>query len=167
MITNKSSAANIKAESYKGIDIISPKLFAIKAGRGYPASNKDTGIFGILPQTINTAIVSPKALETAKTIAAIIPGVAFFKITCWIVSNFVAPSDKETARNSLGIVWSTSTIILTIIGKIITASTIPPENTEYPLLLIPKIGAIWFPISGTTNSTPHTPYKTGGIAAKI
>src|SRR5690606_11583625 len=41
MIRNNSKAANINAESYRGIDIISPKLLAISAGKGYPASNID------------------------------------------------------------------------------------------------------------------------------
>src|SRR5690606_13915231 len=41
MIRNNSKAANINAESYRGIDIISPKLLALSAGKGYPASNID------------------------------------------------------------------------------------------------------------------------------
>ncbi|MND61233.1 hypothetical protein D3C80_524850 [compost metagenome] len=90
----------------------------------------DVGTLGTLPQTINTAIVSPNAREVDKTIAAIIPGFAFLRITCFMVSHFVAPKDKEAAFNSYGIVWSTSTIIEIIIGKIMTANTIPPANTE-------------------------------------
>ncbi len=34
------------------------------------------------------------------------------------------------------------------------------------MLLIPNNGAIYFPIKGTTNNIPQTPYSTGGIAAR-
>src|SRR5690606_724099 len=82
-----------------------------------------------------------------------------------MVSHFVAPKDREANFRSCGIVCKTSTIILIIIGKIMTASTIPPEKTEYPVTDRPNRGATHPPTIGTTNKTPHTPYSTGGIAA--
>src|SRR5690606_41748096 len=83
-----------------------------------------------------------------------------------MVSHFVAPKDREANFRSCGIVCKTSTIILIIIGKIMTASTIPPEKTEYPVTDRPNRGATHPPTIGTTNKTPHTPYSTGGIAAR-
>src|SRR5690606_11940681 len=118
-------------------------------------------------QTIKTAIVSPNALDTASTMAAMIPGIAFLKTTFLMVSHFVAPNESDASRSSFGMVCKTSTIILTISGNIITANTIPPAKTVKPVEKSTKKGATYFWTKGTTNSTPHTPYITGGIPANM
>ncbi len=51
----------------------------------------------MFPQTISTAIVSPNALDKARTVAAIIPGNDFLRMTFFAVCHFVAPMLKEGA----------------------------------------------------------------------
>ncbi|MNO01161.1 hypothetical protein D3C81_2212340 [compost metagenome] len=78
----------------------------------------------------------------ARTIAAMIPGFALRSITFCAVSHLVAPKDREAALSSAGIVLSTSTIILIIIGKIITDNTMPPAKIVYPEVETPNKGAM-------------------------
>src|SRR5659263_736276 len=159
-------AASSIAESYKGIDIISPKVFAMSAGNGYAGSKTDVGTFGTFPTTISTAMVSPNALEKPRTIAANIPGLAFLRTTCFIVCHFVAPRDRETSLMSWETLLKTSPVTEIIIGKTIMERTIPPARIPYPpMVSTPRAGARVFLIKGTTASTPHKPYTTEGIPA--
>ncbi len=83
----------------------------------------------MLPQTINTAIVSPKARDMARTIAAIIPGNAFLTTTNFVVCHFVAPNESDASLSSFGIAAKTSRRILMIKGNVIMDKTIPPAST--------------------------------------
>ena len=82
----------------------------------------------MFPHTIRTAIVSPKALDRARTTAAIIPENDFLRITFLTVCHLVAPIDNEASVISTGMERNTSTIMLIRRGIIITASTTPPAK---------------------------------------
>ena len=55
---------------------------------------------GMLPQTIITAIVSPIALDNARTTEAKIPGKDFLITTFFVVCHLVAPSDIDASLRS-------------------------------------------------------------------
>ncbi|WP_234406752.1 hypothetical protein [Prolixibacter bellariivorans] len=57
--------------------------------------------------------------------------------------------------------------IFNIYGMHITASTTPPARREYPELTTPNNGTTYFATAGTITNTPHTPYTTEGMPAKI
>src|SRR5665647_259891 len=113
---------------------------------------------GKLPQTINTAMVSPKARDTARITAAKIPGKVLRRITNLLVCHLVAPNERAASLNSRGTAEKISTNKLMSNGKIITPNTIPPANTVYPVEYSTKCGASFSEIHGTTNNVPQTPY---------
>ena len=88
---------------------------------------------GILPQTIITAMVSPIALDNARTTEAKIPDNDFFITTFLVVCHLVAPSDIEASLRSCGTAEKISTKRLTIIGRTITHSTSEAVIREYPV----------------------------------
>ena len=90
-------------------------------------------MIAILPQTIKTAIVSPKAREVVNTIDAIIPGKVFLITTCLLVCHFVAPSAKAASLSSFETELKISTNKLVNNGKIIIHKTTAPANKEYPV----------------------------------
>ena len=55
---------------------------------------------GMLPQTIITAMVSPMALDNARTTEAKIPGKDFLITTFFVVCHLVAPSDIDASLRS-------------------------------------------------------------------
>ena len=71
-----------------------------------------------------TAIVSPTALANANKTEATIPDLAEGRITLEAVSHLVAPRAKLASLISLGTARIASSEMLTIIGRIIAATTI-------------------------------------------
>lgn len=84
-----------------------------------------------------------------------------------MVSQGVAPSDKEASLSSVGMLRKISMRMFNIKGMIMMESTIAPASMVYPDDSTPKAGAIYLEIKGTTMITPQAPYTTEGIPARI
>lgn len=80
---------------------------------------------GLEPAAKDTIIVSPMARDIANTIDAIIPEVAAGIITLKIISSLVDPNPNAPSRILLGTDDIASSLILAIIGMIITPTTKP------------------------------------------
>lgn len=87
--------------------------------------------FGVLPAAMETIIVSPIALETAKTTDAIIPETAAGSTTLNVVSNLVAPSPSDPSRVEFGTELIASSLKLAIIGMIMIPTTSPALTALY------------------------------------
>lgn len=114
-----------------------------------------------------TAIVSPKALPKPSRTAEKIPGPAAFNNVYFIVSHFVAPSERDDSLNSMGTDFSDSIHRFMIMGNTITDNTILAVNIHIPVVLIPSIGPIIRETNGTRTSSALNPKTTEGIPARM
>ena len=109
-------------------------------------------MFGTFPDTIITAIASPIARPTPKTIAAAMPLFAAGTETRNHVSVFVAPRASDACSYSSGTASNAVMETFTMEGRIITESTmmaasrLAPSGTPNTLLM-----------AGTRTSMPTRP----------
>jgi len=164
--TKRVKATKIKADCSSGTDIISPKLEIIKLGNVCPDANKDVGILFLLPMTIATAMVSPRALPNPRSMAEMIPGPAALNRVFFIICHLVDPKDKEISLNSTGKARNDSTVRDTIIGKTITVSVIEAVNKHIPVVSIWNHFFISTEKTGTNPNNMQSPNTTEGIPAK-
>ena len=85
------------------------------------------------PDTISTAIVSPSARPSARTIPPINVALTMGIIALLTTSKWVAPSAKADSRFSLGTCIRASSKVDAMIGVIINASTRLAASRPYPL----------------------------------
>src|SRR5690625_2000967 len=114
----------------------------------------------VLPLAIVTIIVSPIALDIAKTIEAIIPEIALGIIIFIITSNRVDPIARAPSRKWFGTERIASSDKEAIIGVIITPITIPGLR----IFVASSSGSKNFNI-GVTNVKAKKPYTIVGMPA--
>ena len=109
-------------------------------------------MLGALPETMMTAMASPRARPTPSTTAAAMPLRAAGTETRNQVSSFVAPRAREASSYSGGTASSAVTETLMMEGRIITASTRIPASKLAP-------SGRWksFRIPGTSTIMPTRP----------
>jgi len=101
------NAIATSADRYE-LYVASVNSLAMTAAIEYAGSRSDLLICGVFPITIVTAIVSPSALASARTIDPNIPLLAYGKEIFLSVSHRVAPSAYIPSFNGTGTVLSTS-----------------------------------------------------------
>ena len=84
---------------------------------------------GRLPQTIITAIVSPRARLIAKTRVAMIPAILLRRTINLIFCQEVEPRARLDSRMLTGTLANSSVKRLVISGMTITPRTMPPAKT--------------------------------------
>ena len=131
-----------------------------------PGPKRDFGMSSWFPMTILTAIVSPNALPNPRNIAASTPGPAARKMTFFIVSHFVAPTESDASFKAIGTELNDSRHNDMIIGKTIIDKINDAVNKLNPeLILLPKNGAISSRINGTNTRRAQSPKTTDGTPA--
>ncbi len=141
----------------------------------WPGAKSEIAISGLLPITMVTAMVSPKARLSPKIAAPAIPGLAGLSTAIRIVSHFVAPRAYAASRWVCGVVINISVQTEVIIGVIMMASMMPAASMQGPKIGPLKKGKLpkRFFRSGKTCERrngiiikmPHKPRITLGIAA--
>ena len=92
----------------------------------------------LFPQTIETAVASPRALPTPKIIPEKIPDLALVKTTLKFVCVLEAPRANDPKINELLTLLIDVTEIIVIVGRIIIAKTKTVESKDIP-------PAVWIP----------------------
>ena len=121
--TNSTRPAANRADVWIPVD--SPNSFAITAASVYPWANRWLPIFGALPITSTTAIVSPIARPIPSIAPPVIPGREYGRTARRIISHRVAPSASAPSLSADGTVAMTSREIADTIGTIMIARIRP------------------------------------------
>ncbi len=98
-----------------------------------PGAMSEWGTAGLLPMTMATAMLSPRARPTAKVRAAAIPERAPGKTTSRTICQRVAPSAMAASRSAMATPERAVRLKATTVGRVMTAST-----TEASRMLGPK-----------------------------
>jgi hypothetical protein len=91
------------------------------------------GICALPPATINTTMVSPTALPKPNSTLPIIPLFAAGITALKMLSILVAPNAREASLTLLGTLERASSLMLAIMGIIITPKIIEAEKTLSPV----------------------------------
>src|SRR6202043_3127886 len=98
----------------------------------YPGDNKEALIVGVLPMTMVTAMVSPRARASAKKIEPMMPVRANGTTTFQVDSQRVEPRARAASRWSRGTESRTSRETEMMYGMIMMARTTPAVRNPTP-----------------------------------
>src|SRR5271163_2026471 len=108
--------------------VASANSLAMTLASGAAGANNENEMFGELPMTIATAIVSPSARPSPRMIAPTTPEIDGGNTDSRTISHLVAPSASAASRWLCGTTAKTSVQTDEIYGITITARMTPAEN---------------------------------------
>src|ERR1700722_2702692 len=131
VIKNKTKPNSIRALRYKS-PVASVNSLAMTEAMVYPGANSEALIWGLLPMTIVTAMVSPSARARARKTEPMMPVRAQGTTTCQVDSQRVAPMASAASRCSRGTLSKTSRDTEIMKGTTMMARTMPAVRNPTP-----------------------------------